>query len=239
MVYTKSRASRSAKKNSTGRRYKRARQGPALRGASRQHLVKLIKQVAIKQGESKRKSVNFVKAEMNHNAFNIAHQINLSTYMPTQGTADTERVGDEIKISGFRLKMLCGQKGDRPNVNWKWWVLVVPKGSAATYTNWFRVTTGNVMLDDPNTDFVKVLKSGYWRPNQAGLAATGDDEFTFCQQMWIPYKKLLKFGPAAGAITHNDDDLYFCAVVYDAYGTLVTDNISYIQMQSEVFYRDP
>lgn len=233
-----SRAARFAKKNPTGRRYKRAVPLRS-RGASRKRLVKLIKKVAIKQSESKRKAISISKTEIFHNSFNVAHHINLSTYMPSQGTADDQRVGDEINISGYRLKMLLGQKGDRPNVNWKWWVLKIPKGSAATYSNWFRVQTGNVMLDDPNTDFVKVLKSGYWRPNQAGLTGTGDDEFTFVKQMWLPYRKNLKFGPGGATVTHNDDDLYFCLVCYDAFGTLVTDNIAYIQMQSEIFYRDP
>lgn len=222
-----------------GRRVSAKYANRKFRGMTNKKLVKTIQRVVKKTAESKRKSANWTKVEMYHNSFNVSQQLNQSVCMPVQNVSDSGRIGDEIYVSGFRIKMLCGQKGDRPNVNWKWWVLKVPKGSAVTYSNWFRITTANVLLDDPNTDFVKVLKSGYMRPNQAGLTASGDDEFTFVKQLWIPYRKRYKFGPNNADITHNDDDIYFCMVAYDAFGTMATDNIAYVQMQSEVFYRDP
>jgi len=228
------RAARFAKKNPTGRKRKAVRAMPQKR-----KLVKLIKSVTMKQCESKVKYTNWQKIEMNHNSFNLYNHLNIAASMPSQGTAEDQRIGDEINMSGFKLKIFCGQKGDRPNVNWRYFVLSVPKGASISYTNWFRVITGNVMLDDPNPDFVKVLKTGYWRPNQAGLTGTGDDEFTFFKTMWIPYRKNIKFGPGGAVTTHNDNDIYCCVFVFDAFGTLVTDNIAYCQMSQALFYRDP
>lgn len=215
---------------------------------NRRRLTTMIKRAVLKKAEPKCKRFAFEKTEIYHNSFyspggappsGYICAINNYGLMPAQGTGDNQRVGDQINVSGFKLKLLIGQKADRPNVSFRWFVLRVPKGSAISYTTWFVGTTGNVLLDDPNTDFVKVLRSGLWRPNEAGLANTGGDEYTFAKRLWIPYKKLIKFGPADAATTHNDDDLYFTMVGYDAYGTLQTDNIAYAQMGLELHYRDP
>lgn len=210
-------------------------------------MVALIKKTVLKKAEQKEKQVSFEKVEMFHNCFwnggtpsstGLVIKMN-SGVLPTQGVGDNQRVGDEIYLSGFKWKFLVGQKADRPNVTFRYLVMTVPKGSSITYHDWFKNVVGNVLLDEPNRDFVKVHASGIWRPNEAGLGNTGGDEYTFTKQMWIPYKKKLKFGPADAAITHNDDDLYMVIMAYDAYGTLPTDNIAYIQPLLLCYYRDP
>lgn len=233
---------RSSKKRASSRT-SRKRRAPA----TRRRLVALIKKTVMKKTELKEKTQNAGKTEMYHNCFysglststGFVWPLNSSNLMPTQGTADDQRVGDEIEIVGFKLRFLVGQKADRPNVNWRFNVLSVPKGSSITYANWYQLVTGNVLLDDPNRDFVKVLMSGLWRPNEAGLVGGAADEYTFTKKMWLPYKKHLKFGPAGGATTHNDDDLYVILMAYDAFGAMTTDNIGYVQMAAIMCYRDP
>lgn len=235
----KRRTSKTAKR-STSSKYSKST-------AERRRLVRLIKRTVMRKTELKEKTQNAGKTEVYHNCFysgtlintGFVWPLNSHTVMPTQGTADDQRVGDEIEIVGFKLRFLLGQKADRPNVNWRFNVLSVPKGSSITYANWYQLVTGNVMLDDPNRDFVKTLKSEVWRPNEAGLVGGQADEYTFTKKMWIPYKKHLKFGPAGGATTHNDDDLYVVLMAYDAYGAAVTDNIGYVQMAAIMCYRDP
>lgn len=213
---------------------------------SRTKMVALIKKTVLKKAEQKEKQVAFEKVEMYHNCFysGLATNTGLvikmnSGVLPTQGVSDSQRVGDEIYLSGFKWKFLIGQKADRPNVTFRYLVLSVPKASGISYADWFKGVIGNVLLDETNEDFVKVHASGIWRPNEAGLAGTGAKEYTFTKQLWIPYKKKLKFGPADGAITHNDDDLYLIIMAYDAFGTAVTDNIAYIQPLLKCYYRDP
>jgi len=236
------RSMRNSKRSVSGRK----RRAPA--SSSRRRLVKLIQRTVLKKGELKEKFQNGGKTEIYHNSFysgtptntGLVWPMNASTVMPTQGVADDQRVGDEIFISGFKIAMLIGQKADRPNVNWRFFVLSVPKGSTITYSNWFVTNTGNILLDDPNRDFVKVLKTGLWRPNEAGLVGGSADEYTFAKRLYIPYKKHLKFGPGQGAVTHNDDDLYLVLMGYDAYGSLTpTDNIGYVQLGVTIQYRDP
>jgi len=213
-----------------------------------QSFARRVKQVMLRNCEPKIKYADRGKTELYHNSFHSAVPgaatglvmlLNSSTTMPAQDTSDQGRIGDQIRTSHYKIKMLIGQKSDRPNVSFRYYVLSVPKGSAISYANWFIPTAGNVLLDDPNPDFVKTIKQGVWRPNQAGLAGSGGDEFTFVKRLHVPYKRLLKFGPLDAAVTHNDNDLWFVLMAYDAYGTLVSDNIAYIASGTELHYKDP
>jgi len=209
-------------------------------------LKALIRETVKRVSEPKTKTANFGKVEMYHNCFYSGTPVNTGyvalindqAIMPQQNGSDSGRIGDQIYVSGFRLKLLLGQKADRPNITFRYFVFSVPKSSSINYGNWFINTTGNVLLDDPNYDFVKVHKSGFWRPNEASLATT-TKEYTFTKRIVVPYKKLLKFGPADGATTHNDSDLYLSVMCYDAYGTLISDNIAYAQVSMEMSYKDP
>jgi len=202
-------------------------------------MVKLIRRTVLRVAEPKHTMNAVAKVELYHNTFSFCLHLNDSTAMPTQGTGDNMRVGDQINVSGFKIRSLFGQKSDRPNVNFKWYVIEAPKGLSPSYANFFSNITSNVLLDEVNKDAVKVIRSGSMRPNQAGLTATGDDEFTFAKKWFIPYKRLYKFGPAAATTAHNQPEVYLVVFAYDAYGSLITDNIAYIQAIKEVFYKDP
>lgn len=214
---------------------------------TRRKLVALIKKTVVKKAEPKEKATVVGQTQLFHNCFynvlgtnsGMITHLNNGIFLPAQGTGDNQRVGDQIDFTGWKIRLLIGQKADRPNVNFRYIVFKVPKGSSITYANWFKATSNNVMLDDPNLDFVKVIQSGFWRPNDAGLGGTGGDEFTFTKRLWIPYKKNLKFGPADAAVTHNDEDIYFSLMCYDAYGSLEADNVAYAQAVVTAHYRDP
>jgi len=201
---------------------------------------KRVKRVMFKTCESKSKGTNHQKAELYHNQpASIMHLNDQTISVPSQGVGDNMRVGDQINISGYKIRMLIGQKADRPNVTFKYWVLAAPRGATYSYGAFFRNVTGNALLDQINTDFVKILKSGIWKPHD-GYMDNASDEYTFTKQFWVPRKKLLKFGPTDGSNFHNDTvDIYTVMVAYDAFGTLPTDNIAYVASFSDVFYRDP
>ncbi len=193
------------------------------RKSKRGSFAKRVRAIVKKVAEPKSKTSSFAKGEIYHNCFYSGAGVNTgylaflsdSVMFPNQGVADSQRIGDQIYTSHINLKMLIGQKADRPNVNFRWFLFRVPKGATINYNNWFVPVTGNILLDDPNRDNVKVVKTGYWRPNMAGLLATGNDEFTFTKRIRVPYKRLIKFGPADAAITHNDTtDLYFSLMAW-------------------------
>lgn len=198
-----------------------------------------VKRVIMRTAEHKIVRHSVDKTNMYHNSFSYVLALNDANGMPTQGTGDNMRVGDEIYTTRFRVRALIGQQADRPNVNFRWFFIEAPKGLAATYANFFVNTTGNVLLDDPNEDAVRVLKKGTMRPNNAGMVPVGGDEYTFAKEWNLQYKRKYKFGPAQATTAHNQREVYFIIMAYDAYGTLVTDIVGYIQSMKETHYRDP
>lgn len=206
-------------------------------------LVKLIKKVTLKQSESKSCTYSWGKTELNHNTYHFIGEMNTSFAFPQQGVGDNQRIGDRIKSSGYKLRLLCGQKYDRPNVTWKFWVLKQPINYSTG--NSFRNVTGNVLLDPPNLDqVIKVLKVFTWKPDQSTMLVSNGStasqltkEYTFTKSIWIPHKHDYKFQTDAQRV-HDETPIVIVATCYDAFGTLVTDNIAYIQIFQELFYRD-
>lgn len=200
-----------------------------------------VKAVVLRTCEPKDLNFAHGKLELYHNTVYPRALNNLAAMHPALGTGDSDRIGDKINANGYMLRIMMGQKAGRPNVSFRWAVVEVPVGGVYSYNNWFENTTGNVLLDPINKDYCKVLKSGIWRPNQASLAQTGGGEYTFVKKIWIPYKRQMTYGPDDGSrvLTTPTRDLYWLVAPYDAYGTLVADNIAYTQMVQTLYYRDP
>jgi hypothetical protein len=215
--------------------------------SKRSTFAKRVKRVVMKTSEIKKAPVTWSKIELNHNSmpYSSLLHLNQNALMSAVGAGQAQRIGDRINTIGWRIRMLIGQKGDRPNVNFRWVCFSVPKGNIGPvtgaglpYASIFETVTNNTMLDEVNKDICRVLGQGWMRPNQAGLTATGNDEFTFTKRLYISHKKLYKFGPADGALSHNQHDVFFTVLAYDAFGSLTTDNIAYYQTFSEIHYKD-
>ena len=207
---------------------------------AKKRTVKMVQQIVMKPMETKYITASWSKAELFHNIFSNSPYMGLNTplVMPSQNVTQTSRTGDRIQSLGYSLKLLIGQKADRPNVTFRYLCYSVPKGISITYNSIFEEVTHNILLDDINKDIVTVHMDDCWRPNQAGLNATGNDEFTFVKKLFIPYKRLYKFGPADSANTHNQKDLYFCVLFYDVFGSMDTDNIAYFQTNTKFMFKD-
>lgn len=227
----------------------RALRSRAARQSSRRKLVKLVKQVSLRQSEVKRVYVSTGALNLLHNGFQgtfpvlngCVLRLLGSTYMPTQGSGEPMRVGDEINMVGWKISLVFNQMEDRPNVTFRILCLEVPWNTSETYANWFKVISGNVLLDDPNPDFVlRKRMDKFIRPNQASLLTTGARRYTFCRKMWIPYTKKVRFGPAdATTAQTNRPELYFVVMAYDAQNTAQSDKIAEVACYVETVYRDP
>jgi len=169
----------------------------------------------------------------------ILENIFRTSAMPVQGITDYQRIGDRMNITKIEFRWVLGQATDRPNVNWRWWVIKVPKGTVYTYGAFFNNITGNVMLDDVNKDCCTILKQGKFQISRGSINVNGTDELTTTKKISIPFKKAVKFGPGDAATTTNLDDYYFMWAAYDAYGTLTTDKLGYYLGVQTIYYRDP
>jgi len=203
--------------------------------------AKRVKRVVMKVSETKRAPISWNKVELFHNVFSTTQNlhINSAAVMPTGGGLQQgNRIGDQIDTIGWKVRCLLGQKGDRPNVNWRLMVYSIPKGGSIAYGDVFKNITANVLLDEPNTDYTQVIYQRNLRPSP-DLSGTGGDEYTFCHKFFVPHKKKYKFGPGENVITHNQRDVYFAIICYDAFGSVITDNIAYMQVFTELQYKDP
>lgn len=201
----------------------------------RTRLTTLIRRVVSRTAESKVVDRAVPKTEMYHNSSHYFIVNDTSGY-PIQGTAGTQRIGDEIYVKGFKVRLLFGQKSDRPNVSFRIVIGHANKAWTWNYSSFMRNVTGNVLLDPPNPDVFKVIKTYTLRPNEAGLNATGNDEYTFTHSAWIPYNKKIRF--PVGNQDADGDNLFFVIFPYDAYGTLTSDNIAYYQAACSCHYKD-
>ena len=226
-----------------GKRYKRkmpVRRTRKSTTVNEKSIKRVVSKMIMKKAEPKHKNIDHGKTELYHNSIGTLH-LNKDAAMPSQGTADNQRVGDRINAGGFMIRMLCGQKNDRPNCTWKFWVIKTPKGSALGYANLFENITSNTMIDPINKDNCTILKQITIKKSLNLLGHSSWDEArecTFPIKMWIPYRKLTKFLTAAST-NHSDGDIHLLYVCYDAFGTLQTDNIAYVDVSSTIYYKDP
>lgn len=198
----------------------------------------IAKSVMMKEAEPKHVGYMHAKNEVYHNIFLPSYCNTLNAIQPSQGTSDRQRIGDRVRCTHITIKALFGQKSDRPNVNWRVLVFSIPQGISPLQSVVFENSLSRPLVDDVNRDICKVYLDRTYRPNQAGLNATGNDEFTFFKKWNIRVNKVYKYGPADGAATHNQDPMFCAVFAYDAYGTLETDNIGYCQIYSDFHFKD-
>jgi hypothetical protein len=225
-------------KRKSSYRKKPMKRAPQRRKTTKKSFVTRVKKVITRTCETKRRPISWNKVEIFHNVFSSTQILHLNGagVMPTQGVSQVQRNGDVINTTGYKMHLLIGQKGDHPNVNFRWFCVQVPKGQGITYGDLFHHITANVMLDEIITYHCKVIDQGWFHPNMAGIGGTGGDEFTFTKRFWIPHKRTYKFGPTDDSINHNQHDLYFSILCYDVYGSVVTDNIVHYQCFTELQY---
>lgn len=219
----------------------------------------------MRMAEPKDKTYYHGHVELYHNAGSPASGRILGTTwelitpnrMPTVGNGETERNGDHIYGKGLAVKMLLGQKQDRMNVTYR---IIVWKGSTdvkpASLNDLFHWDSQNILLDGTNSDRGKIVYQKFIKkfisPQLSTYGSVTDPldpmfgepyrlerkELTFTHKFWIPYKKLIKFAGNAGT-DYSGDKYYMFIYAYDAYGTLITDSIAYVDVWSKFYYADP
>lgn len=204
----------------------------------RGRIAKICRQVIMKKAEPKQKSYDHGKTELYHNVF-ANFSLNGSSTIPLVGDTQQQRDGDQINCGGYLIRMLLGQKADRPNVTYRYMIAKTQKGEVYDYNAWFSNKMNNILLDSPDKDHIKVLKSGTFKPHMVAMSNVGGGlgrEFTVPFKLWLPYKKLLKL---SGTTVMNDGDLHLIIGAFDAFGSLITDNIAYTDFTQTMYYKDP
>lgn len=203
----------------------------------------LVKKIVLATSESKFKDVSFGKTELYHNGgttFSPANfAITTGSAWPTPGDQRTQRTGDFAYMSGIQLKFMLGHKADRPNVTFRMIVYSSKSGLLAT-SLLLDLVTNNVMLDSHRDDIDGriILDRKFTQPKTNTALYDANKECTYFKKIWIPMKRKVRWQDGSNAPV-GFDDMYVAVYAYDAYGTLVSDNIAYMQLWSRICFRDP
>lgn len=200
----------------------------------------IASKVVNKNMETKCYDSNVGKIEYYHNSPQLL-ELNSGARMPAKGTGANNRTGDVIRKVGTRHMMLIGGKADRTNITYRLMYITYPRDATYSYDDFFINKSGNALLDRINKDLVKIIKTVYIKPQKATIIKDGDGnsaaEYTIAKKVWLPSKSLIKF-----PVGTNDDPVNrkfgVLITAYDAYGTLTTDNIAYIQHLVSNYYKD-
>jgi len=214
------------------KRYKRFRGGK---------LTNTVKNVVMRLKEVKSKDWQYNETTLDHNTFTYALQINTgnSTIMPAQGNTSNTRDGNEIIISGIKVRCMLKFFADRLNGKVMLAVIKTPKGqSTSTYEQIFDNVTGNVMLDPFDKDKVQCLYKRIIGPQNNPMTPAAAKEVTMFHQFYVPLKTRVRFTADAAYTNDMPFDLHLVAMAYDTAGSIATDDVATITSFFRTFWRD-
>lgn len=198
-----------------------------------------VKQTVMRMKETHFVDYNHGHAELFHNTYWNGWNLNGTGKVPGQGDGDSQRTGNDIYARGIQVKLMLGCKADRHNTTFRVIVYKCTKGySITSYGQIFDNQTGNVLLDAVDKDRVKILYDKKHHQKVDVNTYNGNKEITFFRKIWLPHKALYKFYDDATNENNYPYDINILVMAYDAYGTLVTDNIAYIQGWSRFYFKD-
>lgn len=222
------------------RRTAKAKSKYVKRGVSYNTIRQIAQKVVNKNAETKCFDSNVGKIEYYHNVPQLL-ELNSAARMPARGTGPDNRVGDVIRKVGTRHMMLIGGKADRTNITYRLQYITYPRNATYDYSEFFINKTGNALLDRMNKDLVKIIKTVYLKPQKASIINDGTSnsemEYTIAKKVWLPSNHLIKF-PTGSNDDPSNRKFGVLVTAYDAYGTLTSDNIAYIQHLVSNYYKD-
>lgn len=235
---------RSVKRQATGRKYR-----PSKRSTFRQKygsLTKAVKRIARNMNEPKNVDGYYTKTDIKHNLSTGSFQLNTvataGTFcvLPAQGDTQNTRDGNKIYLKGISVRLLLGWQNDRLNTTFRVIIQRRNKGLAcSTYEDLFDNITGNCLLDPFDRDkgtvmSQKFIKVGAINP---GVPTTGK-EYTKAVRLYIPINKVVTFTGNADLTNNLASDYWISIYGYDAYGTLTTDTVGYVQYFARSHFKD-
>jgi len=163
-----------------------------------------------------------------------------------QGTGQSARIGDEVNAVGVKLKIYLQNTAERKNVNYRLWVMQVPRALAGS-TAFSNIFDGSIVDNGltamVNTDYYRIIKQKIvrmsydtWYPEPCVLRNQSK-----VVTMYVKLKgRKVAYGPTNDSPFPKDDkNCYsFCVVAYDNNGALLTDHIGNVTVESRFYYKD-
>lgn len=213
---------------------------------------KIAKAVMQKNTETKFVVHGAQRATLYHNGGTTgtsgAYQYNLfNNTLPTQGSTESSRDGNEIYIRGVKLNLLITLPYDRLATKVIMYVFKCNRGVnlLTSYDQIFDNVSANWLLDNVDTGRVKVLYkkivSCGTKINPNVPVAGANRELTLARKIWIPINKKMVFqDDTATSGTGNNLPYDYVAVfaAYDAWGSLTSDICAYVKVDAKLYFKD-
>ena len=231
------------------KKFYRRRGKKAVSKMSVKDLAGMMKQVALKQCETKKSNETNENQQLYHNV--TRYHGNL--FWTTTGSSNPDgfdedsrnRVGDSILARGAKFKFWLSNKIDRPNVMYKVFIYLYNTELVAVGdSDFWRGTDGdgatmNRMIDAPNPNRIKILKSFTVRSKSNFSIPENGHEHSHLLETYVSFGDRKVKYRVDNEATPQTWDLGFAVVCYDAWGTLVSDNIASYAYSHTFYYKDP
>lgn len=214
---------------------------------SKKSLVKLIKNVSLKQCETKYTTGSGQNQQLYHNGGTSPQYLRIGNLLATdQGSNQEQRIGDSVRAKGVAVYLWLSNKLDRPNVMYRIIIFSGPRDQVNVLSpnNFFEGHTTHKMLDMVNTDKYKIIRSKIIQPFAGDYSLESgatNKEHSRLVKFYIPLKnRLVKYGNDNEVVpTNNRDCLSVAIIAYDAFATAETDNIASYSHLTKFYYKDP
>lgn len=148
----------------------------------------------------------------------------------------TIRIGDQIRLKNINIRFWLSNKLDRPNCIYKlvlfWYPIGIPPSDVLVYK-----TQTNKILDRYNTDNIKIIDQVIVKSTNNYAVDANNHEHSYLATLNKSYKSK-KIQYDNNGQQPKGWDIGMAVVVYDAYGTLQTDNIASFAFQSLITFQD-
>lgn len=214
---------------------------PKTSRVSSKTIARIAKNVVLKTAETK---YHFVQTENQQLFHNTRALVNGNLLYTAQGDGDNERIGDEVIAKGISMKLWVSNKNDRPNVTYRLIIVRCPYDLIPGSYSVLKGESGNCIIDAVNTNIYTVVKQKFFKiPGQTSAFDNVNfvkREMSKAIQLWIPLKKQkIKYRSDSGVLPKNERYcLQAYLYAYDAFGTLVTDNIASYAMHHRFYFVD-
>lgn len=212
--------------------------------------VKAVRAIAMGTQETK-SAVNFnVNADHYHNGgalhtgqpgLMIANLLATQQGISDNINSNKNRIGDCILPVGVKLLFQIRQFTDRPNVNYKVWI-VRHTSSVSPASLGMSGVTGNLMLDSVDTERADAKLIKVFRPPQGMSLWTGEPstskEVCYHRKIWMPLPRSQYSYNSDGSTAGKEYNLALYVGAYDTSGTLLTDVVCQSSVTSVLYFKD-
>lgn len=215
------------------------------KGGSR--LVRMIKSVSLRNAETKYAVTTGENQQLYHNGGSTPVYVNVTNLLATsQGTSQTTRVGDCVFGRFLTLKLWLSNKLDRPNVMYRIMLVAMPADqyAAGAPTGYFRGENANKIIDSLNTDRYKIVASRLIQPfggDYSLESGSTNKEHSRYIKMTIPLKnRQIYYTTDGGTLPVAQRNILSLSIIaYDAFGSLLADNIASYTYVAKFYFKDP